>query len=179
MPRIHPHAVAQIVRYPNGSHSDPFIAPWSKAHMARFARRLVEGTWPEKFPGEPHRDTHVWTDEVIRDVMAYRNAHDDFYSGSAHLACAHDGKFWATMRLWCRQVRLNDWQPGDLTRTMVGGALEARDRVLTSGEAALLFHDDDESGFHRLGAIGIKDPIQAIGRTALDLSRSIEEWEVA
>lgn len=44
---------AQRVVYPNGTRSDPFVVPLSKAMMLRFAGHVIEGYWPrpaDQFP---------------------------------------------------------------------------------------------------------------------------------
>lgn len=160
MPRIRPHAVAQRVRYPNGTASDPFIAPWSKANMVRFARRVIDGQWPERVLG---------ADGMIDvEKTAALKASDDFSSGSARLACAHDGRFWSTARLWSRVVHDYSAIPVD-----------AAERALTQAEVGVLFHRDDEFGWNSLQQLrlGVVDSLtKALARTVLEWSRQIEEW---
>ena len=169
MPKIYPAPVAQRVRLPNGTTSAPFVVPMCRADMVRFATRVLDKSWPERFPDEPHRNHRGLTTKLMIDEMlAYRHAHDDFYSGSARLACAHDGRFWRTTEVWMR--RASDYNMA------VGGDGQAPNRQLTTGEVAILFARDDEFGWHSLGALGIVEPGRALARTVIDWATQIEEW---
>lgn len=73
MPRFEAR-VAQRVRYPNGTCSEPFLASCSKAQMIAFAKDVLEGRWPQ---------------EVSH--------------GSFRIDCALDCRFWNTLESWTLQ----------------------------------------------------------------------------
>lgn len=143
MPRLHPYwRVAQRVRYPNGTLSDPFIAPWPKGYVQRFAANLMHPDWRE-------RETAVGHDPE-----------------SSRLACAHDGRFWATLRLW------KEWVC-DYTDSLWW---EESGR-LSMPHMILLFSRDDEYGWAMLQRMGKGNPLLPLARTALAWAETIEEWD--
>jgi hypothetical protein len=174
MPRLSPGRVAQRVRYPNGTLSDPFIAPMSRGDMERFAKRIFDDQWPE-WKG-------CLDDEGRVDVqkLEAKKAADDFCSGSARLACAHDGRFWRTTEIWSH--RCHDWdvQIGSTLLTHREGIIlvagDDPNRRLAMGEMAILFHHNDEFGWQALVGLGIKDPVKALARTVIAWLPQIEEW---
>lgn len=168
MPRIHNGPVAQRIRYPNGTSSDPFLAPMRRADMQRFAIRIRDGIWPEKFPDKPYKDEHTFTNAMLEEVRAYKYKIDPFWSGSSRLACAHDGRFWRTAEVWMQRV--HDYE------VRVGHDLDNPERRLTTGELGLLFARDDEFGWHALSALGFTDPQKALARTVIAWVPQIEEW---
>jgi hypothetical protein len=161
MARIHPHAVAQRVRYPNGTSSTPFIVTMCKADMVRFAHRIINDQWPA-WKGCLLPDGKVDTPKMEAKIAA-----DDFDAGSARLACAHDGRFWSTIKQWSRSV--HDY-------SVLGP--DDPQRALTQAEVGLLFHRDDEFGWRALDALGVPvdSAVKALARTVLAWSEQIEEW---
>lgn len=161
MPRIYGDAVAQIVRYPNGTKSDPFIVPMRKADVVRFATRIAERT--------------NWTNIMLKaDGLVDREAtelakmSDDFDPGSARVSCVYDGRWWATVRRWAKEA-------SDYT-VEVGG------ERLSMMEIGILFSRDDEFGWrslHTLRGARAESALVALARTVLEWSKTIEEWEVA
>lgn len=167
--------VAQRVRYPNQTLSEPFIAPMARRHMERFALRIVADEWPE---WQGCLDAAGRVDVAKMDAKI---AADDFDSGSACVTGAHCGTFWSTTKIWARRCVVDDVQIGPVVLTRRPGwqAVPGDDpeRALSSGELAALFWYDAESGFHRLVGLGIADPEKALARTVLRLAPQIEEWE--
>ncbi len=147
---------AQVVEYPNGGLSGAFIVTMSRSDMCRFADRIINDEWPDKKTVSP----------------------DDFRSGSSRMDCAHDGRWWATIRAWSMRVSYWDVQIGDVLvregATLVPG--DSPERMLSMGEIALLFYRGGEFGWHHLKALGIADSRKALARTVLEWSKSIIEW---
>jgi hypothetical protein len=176
MPRIWPLQVAQRVRYPNGTHSDPFIVTMNKCDLARFAGRLIEDQWPEW----KHHKCLTADGRVDSDKLAAARALDDFDSGSARLSCAHDGRFWETVNILRRRIHNWDVQIGPMVVWPRPGLEaipgDAPDRRLSDGELSILFGINDEYGWQALHGLGVADPIKALARTVLSWLPRIEEW---
>lgn len=160
MPRLIGGPVAQRIRYPNGTTSSPFLVPFSKVDVCRFAMRIIEDEWPE---WKGCLNEHG---RVVPELLAMRRAMDDFDSGSARLSCAHDGRFWSTLRTWTSN---STDEIGHLGPLGDGGRL-------TRVAAALLFSVGDEEGYHVLHGLGVEDVTSALARAALRWAEQIEEW---
>jgi hypothetical protein len=172
MPAMYPGIVAQRAVYSNGTRSSPFIASMCGADMVRVAQRILEDSLAARVLGPDGK--------IDWDASDKARAADDFDPGSVRIACAYDGRFWSTLNTWRRQVRSWDWQIGNIAmneraqRTMVPG--DHPTRSLGDGELSILFGLDDEFGWHALGALGIVDPVKALARTVLEMSKHVEEW---
>lgn len=133
---------AQRFRNPNGTTSATFVVPMRLFDMRRFAARICNDEWPE-WRGCLKADGRV---DVAK--MEAKKAADDFTSGSARLSCAHDGRFWNTVRIWNRHVC--EW-PTQIGNAVVGEGFpvagDADDRRLFAYELAILFASDDQAGF--------------------------------
>lgn len=175
MPRFYPGPVAMRVIYPNGTRSSPFIVSMNKGDLKRFARRIIDDEWPEEIG-------NVTTNGVLDEKkLEAARSKDPFDSGSSRLSCAHDGRFWSTVRRLHPECRNWDGQIGNAMvwprpgQRVIPG--DSADRRLSDAEISILFGLDDEFGWQCLGGLGIADPIKALARTVLSWIPRIEESE--
>jgi hypothetical protein len=169
---IYPGTVAQRAVYPNGTRSSPFIASMCKEDMIRVARRILEDSLAARVLGPDGK--------IDRHASDKARADDDFDPGSMRIVCAYDGRFWSTLNTWRRQVRSWDWQIGNVAMNERAGSVmvpgDHPARSLGDGELSILFGLDDEFGWHALRALGIVEPVKALARTVLEMSKHVEEW---
>lgn len=163
----------QRVRYPNGSESAPFIVPMCIADMKRFAIRVLEDDYPD-WQGCLTSDGRVDSAKMQAKISA-----DDFPSGSSRFCLAHEGRFWATMRLWTHHGYGWDAQIGPILLSRWRGAVAVAGddptRLLSMAELALLFYYSDETGWDLLNSLEIATPCKAFARTVLAWLPQIEE----
>lgn len=167
------HKYVQRVREAYGC-SDPFFAVMSLADMRRFSLRIIEGRWQERVAAIRERlgmnSTTCATDEQERAFIDERLKTDPLDPLSSRLACAHEGRYWTTARIWSRQV---PWYPE--ARSF---ARDDESRVLMPNEVTLLLHSRcDESGWRALykSTDDIKDGPKSLARTVMEWSTKIEE----
>lgn len=139
---------AQRVRYPNGMHSGPFLASFSKAQMVRASEMILSGEWPDT----PHDDHQI----------------REFASGSSRLSCAWGSRYWTTAHRWGK------WNGYIGPHTPLDRFPE-RPPHLYQRELVLLLSGNDEEGYHFLHALGIDDVNAYLARSVLLMAKSIEE----
>jgi len=164
---VHIYNIAQRVRNPNGTTSEPFIAAMSKADMVGFARMVLEKQWPQptcrcdrlRFRDGDH-DEHcaqgVWVKQYGHDACTCR------------IDCVYDGRFWATLEQWCSVVPETIGPVGN--RERVDGCLSRGELLVTFPQAR------SAESYWSICGMGVDDPHVAIARTTLKWAPVIEEW---
>lgn len=145
---------AQIVRYPNGTSSDPFIAHVARQEMIDFAiAAFIEGGYRSS----------------IDDWMQRADISDD-WKDSPRVSGVMGGRFWRTLEIWSNEV------------CCIGGVGDRPrpDGILSAAEMAPMFRWAREAGpFHTL-AVGVPahDFMPMLGRTVVAWGKTIEEWAI-